>query len=87
MILYMDGARAVTLGVALLAVALRGTERRVVRGLESQGATAPHRAVASSNQSGGEVIPGAWHAEFRQRRRSGVHNGQLVLHTNGVALR
>jgi hypothetical protein len=48
MILYMDGARAVTLGVMLLAVALRGTERRLVRGLDSQRATAPDRAVDSS---------------------------------------
>ncbi len=46
MILYMNGLRASTLGLMLLAVALRGTERRVVRGLESQGATAPDRAVA-----------------------------------------
>jgi hypothetical protein len=45
MILYMDGARAVTLGIMLLALALRGTERRLVRGLESQGATGPERAV------------------------------------------
>jgi hypothetical protein len=42
----MVGARAVTLGVMLLAVAVRGTERRLVRGLESQGATGPDRAVA-----------------------------------------
>jgi hypothetical protein len=50
MILYMDGARAVTLGILLLAVALR--ERRLVRGLESQEATAPDRAVALLGLSG-----------------------------------
>jgi hypothetical protein len=43
MILYMNGLRASTLGIMLLAVTLRGTERRVVRGLESQGAAAPAR--------------------------------------------
>jgi hypothetical protein len=46
MILYMTGLRASTFGIMLLAVALRGTERRVVRGLESKAATAPDRAVA-----------------------------------------
>jgi hypothetical protein len=50
MILYMDGARAVTLGVMLLAVAFSAAERHLVRGLESQEATAPDHAVDLAGQ-------------------------------------
>lgn len=52
MILYMDALRGVTLGIMFLALAFRGAERRLVRRLESEGATAPDRSVDLASQGG-----------------------------------